>query len=146
MAQRMSEDDATAEIAILVQASVEPTLTDDEVTYLVSKAKRADLHGTIPSDPAWVPTWEINSAVAKGWELKAGKATPMVNLNLTGSLTASASDIYAHCMAQAKLYASRVFETITVDSRRKKEMLELPLGVREIDPEVLPNYQPLDNE
>lgn len=102
----MTEAEALARIGMLTQATVYPTLTTDELTYLVSIAKSVDSTGHVPSDTDWVPTWDIPHAVAEGWELKAGHAAIAFDFEADKKKFAR-SQIYGACKSMAARWKSK---------------------------------------
>lgn len=113
MAQ-VSEAEATAWVAITCQASSEPCLDAVEVAHLVRGARRPDSGGLKPSDAAWVATYDLNWAAWKGWTLKAGKATLMVDVTAPGGMSVSKSQVRAACMDQANQYARGVIQSTSI--------------------------------
>jgi hypothetical protein len=113
MPAQVSEADATAHVAITCQATSEPCLDAAELAWLVRGARRPDEDGRFPSDAAWEPTYDLAWASWKGWSLKAGKATLMVDVN-SGGQSVSKSQVHAACMAQANLYARGVLQSAPI--------------------------------
>lgn len=54
----------------------------------------------------WVNTYDFDAAAAEGWRWKAAKVADNVNFSADG-LTMSASQLFDHCMEQARFYASK---------------------------------------
>jgi hypothetical protein len=103
----MDAQEAEQQIRRLTSADQDPALSDDEITALVESAKRTDAAGLLPTDPAWVPTWDLDPAVAHGWRTKAAASAAMFDVNLQG-LQFSRSQLYKQCVAQAEAYESGV--------------------------------------
>jgi len=55
----------------------------------------------------WKPTWDLNAAAAKGWELKAGKAAGRFDFGTDGQ-TFQRSQVVAHCNRMAGIYRRKV--------------------------------------
>lgn len=55
---------------------------------------------------AWTPTWDLNTAAAEGWELKAGKAAARFDFGTDGQ-TFQRSQVIAHCHRMAATYRRR---------------------------------------
>ncbi|MDI1242964.1 MAG: hypothetical protein PSX80_13700 [bacterium] len=84
---------------------VAPELTDVEIDELLSQKAIADTEGTGPASEDWVPTYDINSAAAAGWLLKAGRAastteTEPDSVNVT-------SRVFANCLRMSRIYAGK---------------------------------------
>lgn len=111
----MTAQEAMNEIRILTQAEAYPTLTPDELALLLGKAKRADVYGLAPSDASWTPTFNLNAAIAQGWEMKAGKVAAMHDTSLGGD-SLRTSQIYEQCMKQAATYRRKISGSVSVSS------------------------------
>lgn len=101
----MDETAARARLTRMVAAAKEPKLDDSALDDLVALAQRADAAGVAPSDPAWVPTWDLNAAAAEGWRWKAAKA---VGLSASAPGEEQRFDFtQRECLAMADSYAKR---------------------------------------
>lgn len=85
----------------------EPVLSTVEIDDLLEDAKRADSGGRIPTDPAWVPTWDLEYSAAKGWEWKANKVSGDFRASFDGQ-SFDLQQVYDHCMKQAAHYRAQV--------------------------------------
>src|SRR6476620_11520008 len=85
---------------------MEPTLTDDDIDNLLAANGVTDAAGFAPGDALWTPTYDMNSAAAAGWLLKAGKASCLVEAYPPGSGIMT-SKVFDNCLAMAKNYRSR---------------------------------------
>lgn len=103
--------EARAQIERLTSAGEDPTLSEDELGALVDLAKRPDAGGLLPADPEWVPTWDLDPAIAHGWRIKAAASAAMFDVNLQG-LSFTRSQLYKQCVAQAEAYESGVAQAI----------------------------------
>lgn len=103
----MNEAEARIRLEMMTAHDVDPALAAPEIDALVSMAKRADSEGRAPSDVDWVPTWDLNSSAAKGWELKAGKASARFAFTTDGQ-TFQRQQVLAHCNRMAATYRRRV--------------------------------------
>lgn len=103
--------EARAQIERLTSATDEPVLSAGELDALVTLAKRADVDGRVPTDPNWIPTWDLEPAIAHGWRIKAAAAAVMFDVNLQG-LSFSRSQLYAQCVRQAEAYESGVAQAV----------------------------------
>jgi hypothetical protein len=99
----MTEAEARARLQRMIAADQEPVLATPDIDDLVAIAKRPDSNDVIPSDPAWIPTWNLNAAAAEGWLWKAGKCSPNYSFAVDAEQS-SQSDVFAHCMAMHEKY------------------------------------------
>lgn len=113
MGQVMTEAEAQAWVTLECQATTEPCLTAEEVAHLTRQSRRADATGHAPTDPAWVPTWDLNWAAWRGWRMKAGKAVLMVDVAQEGGASVSKSAVHDHCLAMANDFARGVHQSST---------------------------------
>ena len=102
----MTEAEAQEQIERMVQASIDPALSADEVTDLVNVAARPDTDGYDRTDDAWTPTWDLNAAAAEGWSRKASLAANLFNFAEDGQRF-DRSQIYANCVTQRDYYAAK---------------------------------------
>lgn len=61
------------------------SLTEEEVTLVVTGQAVADSAGLTENDPEWVPTYRLNQSVALCLEWRATKALEMVDMNTDGT-------------------------------------------------------------
>lgn len=99
----MNQADALELIRSRTDATVEPILTADELDELVGQAKRPDSAGRPPQDPQWVPTFDVDPAIAAGWWKKADRAVGMYDVTLEGN-TFARGQLYDRCVKQAQAY------------------------------------------
>lgn len=83
---------------------IEPTLTEADMNELLAIAALKDADGLPPVDEEWTPTYDLNTAAAKAWLIKAGRAAAMVDAPEAGMVT---SKVFDNCRAMARIYASR---------------------------------------
>ena len=107
----MTVDEAFQQIAILTQAETEPVLTLPELKILLVRAKRVDSSRRVPTDPLWVPTWNIGAAVALGWEMKAMKVATGYDFQ-SADQKFSRSQMYAQLMRVAQEWRKRGGESV----------------------------------
>lgn len=70
----MTRAEALAQLQVLAQATVSPTLTDDELDVILTACRLPDNEGRSPSDPDFVEeNWDLYYAAADAYELKAVK-------------------------------------------------------------------------
>jgi len=112
----MTEADALARLKVMLDYSAQPTLSELEVGYLLIMCKLADSAGRMPSDAAWVPTWDLNRGAAEGWRWKASKAAAaMYDFSADGA-SYSRSQIAEHCRQQALAYQRKIVAAMQVPS------------------------------
>ena len=80
---------------------VAPALTEDELDELLEKASMMDGDQNVPSSLGWSPTYDLNSAAAAGWMIKAGRAS-----------TVADSKVFENCCEMAKMYSRRQASTL----------------------------------
>lgn len=88
-----------------------PELTDGEIDELLAQSSLSDTEGLAPSDPGWIPTYDLNSAAAAGWLIKAGRASELIEADPPGSGIFT-SKVFDNCRAMARVYASKVRATM----------------------------------
>lgn len=79
-----------------------PELTDGEIDELLAQAGIADAEGNPPASEDWTPTYDLNSAAAAGWYLKAGRSastteTEPDSVNVT-------SKVFENCLKMARAF------------------------------------------
>lgn len=94
-------DTAKARLRLKLQAAVEPVLTDQELTDLLTMHAREDVNGVAPDGDGWIGTWDVAGALRDGWLLKAAKVVPHVSYQVDGAQY-SMSDMYQHCIDMSK--------------------------------------------
>ena len=91
---------------------VVPLLTDTEIDELLAQGAIADAEGNGPTSEDWIPTYDINSAAAAGWLIKAGRSastteTEPDSVNVT-------SRVFANCLRMARIYAGKRTASVRV--------------------------------
>jgi hypothetical protein len=84
---------------------VAPELSDTEIDELLLQGAVADNAGNGPASEAWSPTYDLNSAAAAGWLIKAGRAastteTEPDSVNVT-------SRVFANCLRMSRIYSAK---------------------------------------
>jgi len=82
---------------------VEPTLSEDELDELLEKASMMDGDGNLPSSLGWSPTYDLNSAAAAGWMIKAGRASTLAD-----------SKVFENCCEMSTMYSDRRNATVSI--------------------------------
>ena len=83
---------------------IEPTLTEDELDELLAVAAVKDADGLTPEEAEWTPTYDLNTAAARGWLIKAGRAAATVDTPEAGMVT---SKVFDNCRAMARIYSNK---------------------------------------
>lgn len=65
---------AQAILSAMTASDSDPTLSDAELTLLLSMCQLEDADGVAPNDVDWVGTYDLNRGAAEGWRWKAAKA------------------------------------------------------------------------
>lgn len=84
--------------------TTEPELSDGEIDELLAGSTIKDAEGLTPLDEEWSPTYDLNSAAAQGWLIKAARAAGSVDEPTAGVVT---SKVFDNCRAMARIYSSR---------------------------------------
>ena len=84
---------------------VEPLLTDTEIDELLEQSSVIDAEGNAPTSEDWLPTYDLSSAAASGWLIKAGRAastteTEPDSVNVT-------SRVFANCLRMSRIYSAK---------------------------------------
>jgi hypothetical protein len=90
----------------------EPELTETEIDELLAAAQVADENGASPQNDDWDPTYDLNSAAASGWLIKAARAANTTETE-PDSLNVS-SKIFDNCMQMARIYSRKRIGSIKV--------------------------------
>jgi hypothetical protein len=101
----------------MVAASIRPILSADDIDDLLTQyAQIADSSRRAPSDPDWVPTFDLNRAAAVGWEWKSNRVADLYSISDNGQ-TLDRGKIYDHCVERSKYYAGKVRGSLVVPGR-----------------------------
>ena len=111
----MTEAEAEAALARLIDAETDPALTDEDMEDLLLKAARPDINGRTRQDANWSPTWDLDSAAADGWLRKASKAVSRFSFAEDGQRFERAQ-IYAHCIRMQEMYARKAMGSLRAES------------------------------
>lgn len=82
---------------------LQPALGADQLAQLLADALVPDDQGRWTDDADYVATYDLNRAAGKGWRLRAGKVAMDYSMQIEGR-GMSRSQMYDHCIAQAKEY------------------------------------------
>lgn len=103
----MADTPAQTRLKAQTAAASAPTLTDDEITALLSLASLADSAGLAPSASGWTPTYDFNRAAAEGWRWKAAKAAAGYGFTADGA-TYQREQIMDHCTKMIAQYQRKI--------------------------------------
>ena len=90
-----------------------PALTEDELDELLIQFSKMDAAGFAPEDSLWTPTYDLNSAAAAGWLIKAGRASELVEVDPPGSGIVT-SKVFDNCRAMARIYRAKVRMSLSI--------------------------------
>ncbi|MBK8305438.1 MAG: hypothetical protein WBC19_13410 [Pyrinomonadaceae bacterium] len=90
---------------------IEPTLTEDDLDELLAVAALKDADGLTPEEAEWTPTYDLNTAAAQAWLIKAARAAAMVDTPEAGMVT---SKVFDNCRAMARIYASKRTASVSI--------------------------------
>ena len=99
------------ELKLLTDWESSPELTEDDLTDVLANAAVADQAGRAPTDAAWSPTYDMNTAASKAWLIKAARAASKVDSPPSGEVTAK---VFDNCRAMARIYAAKRCSTVVV--------------------------------
>ena len=121
----MTEDVVRRRIEVFTQAGSEPKLSPEALEELVRMSKREDSSKRPPTDANWEPTWNINAAVALGWEMKAAAVVTDFDIR-SADQDLSRSQMHEMCLKQADRWKRRVTESPQLEGSPRRR---LPGGV-----------------
>lgn len=90
---------------------IEPTLTEDDLNELLAVAALEDAEGLTPVNEEWTPTYDLNTAAAQGWLIKAGRAAATVDTPEAGMVT---SKVFDNCRSMARIYSTKRNASVSV--------------------------------
>ena len=90
-----------------------PALTEDELNDLLGAAAMEDSAGHSPIDVAWTPVYDLNTAAAAGWLIKAARAAATVEVDPPGSGIMT-SKVFDNCRAMARIYRAKCCLAISI--------------------------------
>jgi hypothetical protein len=101
----------------MIAWDAEPALTDGEIDDLLGQSSVMDKNGLKPTDEAWEATYDLNSAAAAGWLIKAARAASLVEVDPPGSGIVT-SKVFDNCRAMARWYATKKTATLRVGEQQ----------------------------
>jgi len=118
----MTAAEALAELKFLCSPDTTPTLTDGELEAILGRVKAVDYEGRTIDHDDWEETYDLNLAAQRAWQMKAGKATALVNFSSDGERYDRES-IHKHCLTMANEYARKRMANLNADPRSTKGLL-----------------------
>ena len=109
----MDDAEARARIAQRTAADREPTLTELELDDLVAAARRPDPAGLVFEDDGYVPTWDLNFAIAEGWGMKASKVAGDFDYSDDAG-SYSRQQVFEMCKRQEADYRKKILGSVPV--------------------------------
>ena len=98
-------ESAKEKLKKLTASAEEPALTDTEIDELLAASGVADPEGNGPGSEEWTPTYDINSAAAEGWMIKAARSASTTETD-PDSLAVT-SRVFENCIRLAKLFSAK---------------------------------------
>lgn len=89
----------------LTASSEEPVLTDLEIDELLAASAVADSAGLGPESEGWSPTYDVSSAAAEGWMIKAARSASTTETD--AATLAVTSRVFDNCLRMARLYSKK---------------------------------------
>lgn len=98
--------------------TTDPALTDTEIDELLGQSSVADPDGNGPTHEDWTPTYDLNSAAAAGWMIKAGRASELVEVDPPGSGIMT-SKVFDNCRTMARIYRAKTHVSLGTAEKRE---------------------------
>ena len=89
----------------LIASAEEPILSDAEIDELLAASAVADGAGLGPESEDWDPSYDLNSAAAEGWMVKAARSASTTETD-PDSLAVT-SRVFENCIRMAQLYSRK---------------------------------------
>ena len=106
----MSET-ATDKLKRMTAWDTVPALTESDIAELLSQSSVADTNGIPPGGTDWEATYDLNTAAATGWLIKAGRAAQLTEVDPPGSGIVT-SKVFDNCRAMARIYGAKKVRTM----------------------------------
>lgn len=123
------------ELALALQPNSEPTLTTSELSLILSLSSIPDDNGLSPDDTSWTPTYDINSAIVRGWKTKAAKVAGNYTFK-DETLQLNREQIIKHCLQMAEMAAKSgggIISTPVENVLLRKIYLETQIAMPDLD-------------
>jgi hypothetical protein len=99
----MTPTEADSRLKSMTAWTVDPTLSQTDITTLLTAASRADTAGHPPSDPNWAPTYALYWAAREAWAWKAGACSDHYKVVGDGT-ELERNQVFQHCERMFALY------------------------------------------
>ena len=109
-------DTPTEKLKKLTARDIEPALTEDELDELLAASSLADNQGRAPADEDWTPTYDLDSAAASAWMIKAGRASSTTETEPDSFYVTS--KVFDNCCKMARIYRAKAAVTTSVAEAR----------------------------
>ena len=90
-------------------------MTDAEIDELLAASGVADAEGNGPSSEAWTPTYDMNSAAAVGWMIKAARSASTTETD-PDSLAVTAR-VFDNCIRMASIFSGKRAGSVRVTAQ-----------------------------
>ena len=101
----LNMESAKEKLKKLTASGEDPALTDTEIDELLAASGVADSEGNGPASENWTPTYDINSAAAEGWMIKAARSASTTETD-PDSLAVT-SRVFENCIRMANLFSAK---------------------------------------
>jgi hypothetical protein len=101
------------QLKLITAWDIVPELTEDELNGLLGKAATKDAAGHAPTNVDWTPTYDLNTAAAAAWLIKAARAAATTEVAGTDPPVVT-SKVFDNCRAMARIYAAKRTSTISI--------------------------------
>ena len=81
----MDAGSARAQLTFMLAANTDPVVSPAGLDLLLAQAARQDKYGRYPTDPTWIPTYDLHAAACEGWRWKAAQLASAVNVSSDGT-------------------------------------------------------------
>lgn len=125
----MDRTAALVRLRIDVAADSRPVLSQAVLDTILDDARVIDPNGRRPTDPAYVPTWNLAYAARRGWEAKAALVAGDFTFSADGA-SYSKGDVLANIERMISLWRAKDTGVITTGEDREANLVpSLRLGV-----------------
>lgn len=101
------------ELAMHLQPTLEPTLTQDEMDLILYKNRIMDINGITPDLEGWIPTYDMVAAVIMGWQVKAAKVAGNYQF-ADETLELHREQVIANCLKMAQEWSKRCIRAVPI--------------------------------
>src|SRR2546423_108460 len=99
-------------LKLITAPTDKPELSDDDLDECLDAGALQDAVGHAPSHVDWTPTYDLNTAAAKAWLIKASRAAAEIDVEGTDPPVAT-SRLFDNCRAMARIYAAKRSATVS---------------------------------